>query len=191
MTSNFGRRTWNREDYIDKVDYDETVEISSDEKEALKYKYTHYSYLMRLNSQGLNKRVLATNESQNEFKSGKKFGFYCDLCNLTYKDNLQYINHLNSKPHAIEFEKMFNEPLVIDQRDNDDIPVDEIKKNYVQFMNEFVDKNLDFEVKRTWKDARGQKEGNNKKIMLEKDKSQGDPKIASLMGFSGFNTTKK
>lgn len=34
-------------------------------------------------------------------KRGKGAGFYCDACDLTYKDNLQFVEHLNSKQHLI------------------------------------------------------------------------------------------
>ncbi|RPB26137.1 hypothetical protein L211DRAFT_697459 [Terfezia boudieri ATCC MYA-4762] len=32
-------------------------------------------------------------------KRGKGAGFYCDACDLTYKDSLQWVDHLNSKQH--------------------------------------------------------------------------------------------
>jgi len=34
-------------------------------------------------------------------KRGRSAGFYCESCDLTYKDNVQYIEHLNSKQHLI------------------------------------------------------------------------------------------
>ena len=34
-------------------------------------------------------------------KRGKGAGFYCEACDLTYKDNVQFIEHLNSKQHLI------------------------------------------------------------------------------------------
>lgn len=34
-------------------------------------------------------------------KRGKGAGFYCDACDLTFKDNLQWVEHLNSKQHLI------------------------------------------------------------------------------------------
>jgi U4/U6.U5 tri-snRNP component SNU23 len=34
-------------------------------------------------------------------KKGKSAGFYCEACDLTYKDNLQWIDHQNSKQHLI------------------------------------------------------------------------------------------
>jgi U4/U6.U5 tri-snRNP component SNU23 len=32
-------------------------------------------------------------------KRGRSAGFYCEACDLTFKDNLQYVEHLNSKQH--------------------------------------------------------------------------------------------
>ncbi|MCJ1455629.1 hypothetical protein MMC28_005984 [Mycoblastus sanguinarius] len=34
-------------------------------------------------------------------KRGKGAGFYCADCDLTYKDNLQFVEHLNSKQHLV------------------------------------------------------------------------------------------
>lgn len=34
-------------------------------------------------------------------KKGRGAGFYCEACDLTYKDNVQYIEHLNSKGHLV------------------------------------------------------------------------------------------
>ncbi|KAK6409110.1 U4/U6.U5 snRNP associated protein [Oleoguttula sp. CCFEE 5521] len=34
-------------------------------------------------------------------KRGKGAGFYCEDCDLTFKDNLQFVEHLNSKQHLL------------------------------------------------------------------------------------------
>ena len=34
-------------------------------------------------------------------KRGKSAGFYCDACDLTFKDNLQFVDHLNSRQHLV------------------------------------------------------------------------------------------
>ena len=34
-------------------------------------------------------------------KRGKGAGFYCSDCDLTFKDNLQFVDHLNSKQHLV------------------------------------------------------------------------------------------
>ncbi|KAH6895367.1 hypothetical protein B0T10DRAFT_213849 [Thelonectria olida] len=35
-------------------------------------------------------------------KRGRSAGFYCEACDLTYKDNRQYVEHLNSTQHLIK-----------------------------------------------------------------------------------------
>lgn len=34
-------------------------------------------------------------------KRGRGAGFYCEACDLTYKDNIQFVEHLNSKQHLV------------------------------------------------------------------------------------------
>ncbi|KAF2739649.1 hypothetical protein EJ04DRAFT_508522 [Polyplosphaeria fusca] len=34
-------------------------------------------------------------------KRGKGAGFYCETCDLTFKDNVSYIEHLNSRQHLV------------------------------------------------------------------------------------------
>ncbi|KAI9832128.1 MAG: hypothetical protein M1838_005678, partial [Thelocarpon superellum] len=34
-------------------------------------------------------------------KRGRGAGFYCEACDLTFKDNLQWVEHLNSRQHAL------------------------------------------------------------------------------------------
>lgn len=47
---------------------------------------------------GLNKVTLVPGTAVSG-KRGKGVGFYCSACNLTYKDSIQYLDHLNSKQH--------------------------------------------------------------------------------------------
>ncbi|KAF2204574.1 hypothetical protein GQ43DRAFT_437811 [Delitschia confertaspora ATCC 74209] len=34
-------------------------------------------------------------------KRGKGAGFYCEACDLTFKDNIQFVEHLNSRQHLV------------------------------------------------------------------------------------------
>jgi U4/U6.U5 tri-snRNP component SNU23 len=34
-------------------------------------------------------------------KRGRGAGFYCEACDLTFKDNLQFVEHLNSRQHLV------------------------------------------------------------------------------------------
>jgi len=34
-------------------------------------------------------------------KRGRGAGFYCEACDLTFKDNVQFVDHLNSRQHLV------------------------------------------------------------------------------------------
>lgn len=48
--------------------------------------------------QDLNKVVLVPGSAATG-KRGKGVGFYCEACNLTFKDSIEYLDHLGSKQH--------------------------------------------------------------------------------------------
>ncbi|KAK9457313.1 hypothetical protein V1511DRAFT_493291 [Dipodascopsis uninucleata] len=47
----------------------------------------------------LNKVTLVPAGASAVGKKGRGAGYYCEACDLTYKDSLQWIDHLNSKQH--------------------------------------------------------------------------------------------
>ncbi|KAK9234952.1 hypothetical protein V1525DRAFT_411383 [Lipomyces kononenkoae] len=54
----------------------------------------------RLNlDQDLNKVTLVPAGASAVGKKGRGAGFYCEACDLTFKDSLQWVDHLNSKQH--------------------------------------------------------------------------------------------
>ncbi|QHS72140.1 U4/U6-U5 snRNP complex subunit SNU23 [Saccharomyces paradoxus] len=193
--SNFGRRTWNREEYAEQArsGYDDQslkATLTSTELQALKSKYTNYDRLIKGSLKDLNKRKLAANtDTLSSFKRGKKFGFYCDICNLTFKDTLQYIDHLNHKVHAIKFENLFDEPLIIDIRDNDDVPQEEFELCYHNLVKEFIEVNsTEIQSKR----KRFLNAGMDKsKKMVTKPSIENESKVSQMMGFANFATSKK
>ncbi|CCE64028.1 hypothetical protein TPHA_0G01920 [Tetrapisispora phaffii CBS 4417] len=143
--SKFGRRTWDREEYAQLASETSnnssaiTASLSPTQVDDLKQKYTNYDFLLKNSIADLNKKILTTGLSS--FKKGKQFGFYCELCDLTFKDNLQYIDHLNHKTHNIKFELLFEEPLVLDLRDNEDIERNEFEIAYNYLIKSFVKRN--------------------------------------------------
>ncbi|CAI4314947.1 AAC_HP2_G0007660.mRNA.1.CDS.1 [Saccharomyces cerevisiae] len=193
--SNFGRRTWDREEYAEQArsGYDDRslkATLTPIELQALKSKYTNYDHLIKGSLKDLNKRKLTANtESLSSFKRGKKFGFYCDICNLTFKDTLQYIDHLNHKVHAIKFENLFDEPLIIDIRDNDDVPQEEFELCYHNLIKDFVEvRSMETQSKRKrLLDTDVEKA----KKVATKPSIESESKVSKMMGFSNFATSKK
>lgn len=192
MSKNFGRRTWNKEDYIPDSDSqnrkgdDHLSHLNEEQLQLLKKKYTDYNQLMKDSIKGLNQRTLIANVSQ--YKKGKQFGFYCDICNLTFKDTLQFIDHLNSKPHEFKFETVFHEDFILNRRDNDDIPLEEFINTYLTEIKQFVKSN-----DRTVKKSSSQRSRSKKtKEKLEVSKPQPvDSEMNKMMGFASFGSSKK
>ena len=178
--SNFGRRTWNKEDYIGKNDTDVSRQFTEDELNSLKLKYSNYNELMKRTNSNMNQKTLVANVSS--FKKGKQFGFYCDLCDLTFKDTLQYVDHLNHKVHLMKYESMFGESLINDLRDNDDIPIEEFEKAYSDEVKSFVKLHAD-------RVPNAKSTSRPKKVVNAKVNE--DTKLSKMMGFGSFGSTKK
>lgn len=193
----FGRRTWNRDQYIPdkdgsssnarRNDHESKLHELSDEKlMLLKKKYTDYDQIMKDSIKGLNQKSLSTNVSQ--YKRGKQFGFYCDLCNLTFKDSLQYIDHLNSKIHQIKFETIFNEDLILNRKDNDDISLKEFHDSYLLQIKQFIKKHQGYNSSR---ESKRSKINGKPKIQKVNRSNTNDSQMSKLMGFTSFGSTKK
>lgn len=188
--ANFGRRTWDRDEYAllaqgEPLRHEEVLKntLSDVKLQHLKTKYTDHHGLIKESMHNLNKKVLAT--GINSYKKGKQFGFYCELCDLTFKDTAQYIDHLNHKTHQIQFESIFGEKLVKDVRDNDAISLDEFKKEYKAIVQRFVRKH----------DANAKSASTNKTKSKQaaglKAEANSHPTILETsMGFKSFGTTK-
>ncbi|KAK5675673.1 U4/U6.U5 snRNP associated protein [Elasticomyces elasticus] len=110
------RRTWDREEYAAKA-----ASRSLKEREEGKARYEAKlegkkyfappvsqedphetsSRQARLNVSEQVGKVTMVVAGEGQGKRGKSAGFYCEVCDLTYKDNLQFVEHLNSKQHLV------------------------------------------------------------------------------------------
>lgn len=109
------RKTWNREEYAAKAKAEEDArkEESKARYEAKLegkkwHKHVDMSELDATSARGARLDVASmvgkttmVPATAGMGKKGKGAGFYCEACDLTYKDNIQYIEHLNSKQHLI------------------------------------------------------------------------------------------
>lgn len=188
--ANYGRRTWDREEYAeiakeDRLSHDQALKssITDEQLRQLKAKYTDHHGLMKSSMRNVNEKVLATGLSS--YKKGKQFGFYCELCNLTFKDTLQYSDHLNHKTHQIKFEAVFDEPLILDQRDNDDVNSDEFTQAYTDLIRQFVKEHNVTKKKENIAKANQRK---NKRV---KQVNQAPSEIAKVIGFESFGSSKR
>lgn len=109
------RRTWNREEYAAKAKAEEDKKKEENKAryeaklEGKKWhKHVDLSELdatsargSRLDVASMVGKTTIVPASAGIGKRGRSAGFYCEACDLTYKDNVQYIEHLNSKQHLI------------------------------------------------------------------------------------------
>ncbi|KKZ62842.1 hypothetical protein EMCG_02837 [[Emmonsia] crescens] len=109
------RKTWDREEYTKKA---AAEEAKSKEESKARYeaklagkKYhapVDFSSLEatssrseRLNVASMVGKTTIIPAGSAIGKRGRGAGFYCPECDLTYKDNIQFVEHLNSKQHLI------------------------------------------------------------------------------------------
>ncbi|AAS52201.2 ADR281Wp [Eremothecium gossypii ATCC 10895] len=181
--SNFGRRTWDREEYArlaqEATNHDHLANLKEGQLALLKAKYTDHHKLILEANRDKNKRVLTTGLTS--YKKGKQFGFYCDICDMTFKDTLQYIDHLNHKIHQIKFEQVFGESLVADTRDNEHLDAGELAGEYKAQIAAFVRDN-------STRSANEKPKRTNR--VVAKDET-GESDVERLLGFKSFGSSKR
>ncbi|SCV04337.1 LANO_0G09582g1_1 [Lachancea nothofagi CBS 11611] len=188
-SSKFGRRTWDREEYAqfekDSRGKQDSIfgSLSDEQLQKLKSKYTNHSLLVKDITKNSNQRVLTN--ALTSYKKGKQFGFYCELCDLTFKDTLQFVDHLNHKIHQIKFERIFNEPLIADLRDNDDVSLREFDESYSSTIRDFLKS-----YGSGGKSKPGTKPALKPPKPAEKERVE-QTGLNSVMGFGDFGSTKK
>ncbi|KAM3161856.1 C2H2-type domain-containing protein [Lachancea thermotolerans] len=185
--SNFGRRTWDRDEYaeLERESRGKLATIAEklnpQQLEKLKTRYSNHALLVAEATQNSNERVLAPTITS--YKKGKQFGFYCELCDLTFKDTLQFVNHLNHKTHQIKFELTFGESLILDLRDNEDVTVQEFEEVYSSLIRDFLKENR--------QDSRPAKKLKSEKKKVAEENLPLSDGVNKIMGFTGFGSTKK
>jgi len=110
------RKTWDREEYAakgaerDRVKREEGKERAEAQAKGQKYhrrastprdaKETE-SRKTRLDVASLVGKQMLVPAGAAVGKRGRGAGFYCEACDLTFKDNLQLVDHLNSRQHLV------------------------------------------------------------------------------------------
>lgn len=196
----FGRKTWDREEYLEKARarYLAKEKESTADKKVSKYEFhkdreLKFHQIDEMNSVS----VVSLEQSAITGKRGKGIGFYCEICNLTFKDDLEFVDHLNSKQHfsaagilyvdskdiTLDMIKDRVEKLAQDRRQallEKDDGVFDLKKR-IELRKLFEEKLL---LKRRLKKLKRREKA---KLRSEEE---GDNDMISMMGFKGFGTTK-
>lgn len=126
-------------------------------------------------------------------------GFYCDTCNRTYKDSVGYLDHINGRAHlrALGQTTRIERSTVQQVRARIAYLREKTKEasnakafDFEQRLTEIRDKEL---AARAEKKAQKKAERDKARLELAQDTTmnQDGDNMMSMMGFSGFGTSKK
>jgi U4/U6.U5 tri-snRNP component SNU23 len=143
-------------------------------------------------------------------KKGKGAGFYCQDCDLTFKDNLQWVDHLNSRQHLVNVGQDGTVVKATPQdvrdrlawlkrkRDEDAKGAETVVElgERLEKRKEEMEKEREErrEKRREWRRNGGkvavkkEEDSDGEEVGEEEDEAQAA--MASMMGFGGFGTTK-
>lgn len=155
--------------------------------------------------EGLNKTTLVPGTAA-PGKRGKGIGFYCEACNLTYKDSIQYLDHLNSKQHLYATGDSDNSAVRATLKDVEaryNYLKEKIEQERLEASNGVakVDLKARIEARRKVEEEEKMKKQRQriekrerKRAKLEQKKAEDEGAdesgMSAMMGFSNFGTSK-
>lgn len=213
-TDQYGRKTWNVELYAQEAKKKNVLEPTPGSvaaAESLKdgsYDQ-HRADLIESSVLAVQKYTLVGNEGSRTATYGKnkRFGFFCPICDLSFRDTLALVDHVNSPQHAKKARSLVPSDGVDEKDDICGVKhataaevaekIEELVKRLLRegaeskgagSIHERIQKRQEFEENK----RRRRKE---KKLRKIEDKvevgheDEGD-ELQKMMGFQGFGTTK-
>jgi len=124
-------------------------------------------------------------------------GFYCEMCNRTYKDSVGYLDHINSRAHL----RVLGQTTKIERSTLAQVQariayLREKTKESASAKDYDFDQRL-AEVKKKEQDLREQRKAEKKaakdkaRLALINGSEDADSEMTALMGFGGFGSSKK
>lgn len=214
----YGRKKWNLEAYEDEARRGTKRKDVSDEakKAAASYDESvlqHRANLIDQSVLAVNKHTLISGENNTSavYGKNKRFGFSCPVCDLSFRDTLALVDHINSPQHANNAQRIARQA---GQGGSEVATVDGItratpqevsmtierlvaaavrertKSSELESIHERIKKRQEFMERLS---AKRRKKRQLKKRKVSEGTSGGgggDDEIMQLMGFGGFKTTK-
>ncbi|GBM41682.1 Zinc finger matrin-type protein 2 [Araneus ventricosus] len=189
------RRKWDREEYErlaqEKLLEDDDLDLdwkSRDKQPPVRREFLKpRDYRVDLESK-LGKTTVITKTTP-QSQSG---GYYCNVCDCVVKDSINFLDHINGKKHQRNLGmSMRVERSTLDQvkqrMEMNKRKLEEKKKEYdfEQRLQELKDE------EEKLKEFRREKKKERKRKAVESLDDNFDPNLASIMGFSGFCSSKK
>lgn len=214
----YGRKSWNVEKYAEEAKKGNKKNPENDQiqKASLIHDNKSSSYLahrndildLLLSAVRTHNLInpLATNTS---FGKDKRFGFFCPLCDLSFRDNLALIDHLNSPQHLAKAKSLMKSA----GSDSDMPELDNgirraTKEEVISMIEQLVallanTKTNEISAETLQKRVERRKEFERKKLAKRKEKRKkyqankrakttdlGDNQISDMMGFGSFGSSK-
>ncbi|GAN11792.1 zinc finger matrin-type protein 2-like [Mucor ambiguus] len=201
------RRTWNKEEYAAKAKARENRDrLAEKNDERKKLGLPPLKPKRRYDDDDESKEALKAREEKVDIESNvgkvqvvqaadsrKQPGFYCKACDITIKDSVTWIDHLNGRKHlnnvgvSSKVEKAdlssVKERLAMLKRKKENPQKEEY--NLDERLAAIKQQEEDEKQKR--REKKKQKKDHKKKPADEED---GEDEMAKLMGFSGFGSSK-
>lgn len=213
-TDQYGRKTWNVELYAqeaNKKTEKEPSQTSISAAETLKNGTydQHRADLIQNSVLVVQKYTLigAEGDRTATYGKNKRFGFFCPICDLSFRDTLALVDHVNSPQHAKKARSLVPRDGSDDKGDIGGIKhasaaevaekIEELVKRLLRerveskgagSIHERILKRQEFEEnkRRKKREKRVRKAVDNKEAVGGEE----DDEIQKMMGFQGFGTTK-
>ncbi|KAI9855437.1 MAG: hypothetical protein M1824_006116 [Vezdaea acicularis] len=209
------RKTWDKDEYAQKAAVRESKE-KEESKARYEAKLAGKKYIPRASTPPDTRETTARSQrlDVSSFvgktslvpagsamgKRGKGAGFWCEDCDLTFKDNLQWVEHLNSKQHLVatgqtgEVRRATVEEVKERLRWLSEKKKEEQKGEVVELGErlkvraEEDEKEKEARRERRREQRRSKREGSEEHKF--KAEEEGEDEMAKMMGFGGFGSTK-
>lgn len=217
----YGRKTWDVEAYAREAKQGgkpKAAEPSNNEAMAINQDkptsyLQHRSNLLNESIGAVNKHTLINPLNTKSYGKDKRFGFFCPVCDLSFRDNLALIDHVNSPQHIGRSQQLAKSLKKDGEEEETELLEGGIRRASVEeviatieklvaqlirakqdpgsvvSIQDRINKRKAFEQKQLEK--RRLKRQNLKKRKRTPVEPEPSSDISNLMGFSGFSTSKK
>ncbi|XP_063232673.1 zinc finger matrin-type protein 2 [Bacillus rossius redtenbacheri] len=190
------RRKWDRDEYERLAAERIQEELEAQEKAKQKPPpvkrelLRQRDYRVDLESK-LGKSVVITKNTP----SSQTGGYYCNVCDCVVKDSINFLDHINGKKH----QRNLGMSMRVERSS-----LDQVKKRFDMNKKKLEEKKKDYDIEQRMKELREEEEKlkeyrkekrkeRKRKLEEESDITTGkaESELASIMGFSGFGSSKK
>lgn len=216
----YGRKTWNVDAYAKEAKNKSSktnvtpapnVNISNISTDKPSSYLTHRDKLLNELLSAVNQHTIINPLNTSSFGKNKKFGFFCLVCDLSFRDNLALIDHINSPLHVQKSQSLVSkhndeETEILDGSvrratvDEVRVTLESLISKQAQEKNsgdnktdikERIHRRQEFEKKQQAKRKEKRLKAKQNKVAKNEKNEPINNELSSMMGFGGFGSTKK